>query len=799
MNRFNFLLFLCISVTGFAQDLTISGQVVDSNNTPIAYANAILYNVDASEIISGSSTDDAGQYNITSLQSGSYTLKVTYVGCDSKSQNITLDSSQSVATIILSPSTETLGEVTVNVKKPTFTKQVDRLVFNVENTALIEGTVLDVLKSTPGVLVMNDDIMVKNTNPTIYINDRKVNLSASELSTLLDNSSANSIQKVEVITNPPAKYDASSGVVLKIIMGKNLIMGYRGVVNTSYTQGVFPRYTGGLSQFYKTNKLNINLNYNYKHSKVNRNNIEEITYQNNDIFSQFWKTDSNRNTTSKTHNANLNFDYFIDDNNTLSLTSNVLNLPYFDYNTKGNTVVNDLQGTDNYNFRSHNSSQDDKYNIGTDLDYKLKFTDQSKLSINAHYTTYDYQRNQHVNSDYYFQDPTSDFSTGFKTLNNQTTEILSSKLDYDLALDDSANLAMGIKMSNIKTYSDITQFDIDQTTGNQTLNTANTNAFDYDESVFAGYISYDKSWDKWSVSGGLRLEQTNIEGFSPETNTTNIQDYLEWFPKFNISWEAFDKASLHASFSRFIQRPKYTNLNPFNFFLNDNTIVTGNPDLRPSFTTYSTIGTTINNSFTIEAYYKTISNQIVELPIQDNAANLFVFSPTNIKSINEYGLDFLADLYISNKYSVYFLNSIYNHDLDVNYNNQTYNFNQWINYSELSSSFSMLKDNSLSVNLSLAYSTKFLQGTVYGDSFLFSNLSLSKKVLNNKGSVSLMFSDIPNLQDIGSRSRFANQNNYVFHDLDTRYVKLGFSYKFGNTTLQTNQNTKSHTERNRLK
>lgn len=111
----------------------------------------------------------------------------------------------------------------------------------------------------------------------------------------------------------------------------------------------------------------------------------------------------------------------------------------------------------------------------------------------------------------------------------------------------------------------------------------------------------------------------------------------------------------------------------------------------------------------------------------------------------------------------------------------------------------MLKDNSLAVNLTVEYTSKFLQGTILGESILNSNLSLSKKVLNNKGGVvSLMFADLFNQQDFGARSKFANQNNYSYHNIDNRYFKLGFSYKFGNTTLQTNERTKSLKERERL-
>ena len=114
---------------------------------------------------------------------------------------------------------------------------------------------MEMLRSTPGVLVINNTIRVKNTTPIIYINDRKVHLSGDELAQLLEGSSANSIKSIEVITNPSSKYDAESGAVLNIIMDKNLTTGYRGNIFSNYTQGVFPRYNAGMTHFYKTEKI----------------------------------------------------------------------------------------------------------------------------------------------------------------------------------------------------------------------------------------------------------------------------------------------------------------------------------------------------------------------------------------------------------------------------------------------------------------------------------------------------------------------------------------------------------------
>ena len=792
MKYFFYTLVFLFSSEIFSQNFNISGSLIDEQNTPVAYANILLLAEDDT-VITGVSSNEEGVFILKNIEPNTYKLKTSFVGFKDFFKTIELSKDENLGSIILEEDASALDEVTITTTKPTLKKEVDRLVFNVANTALSEGNILEVLRSTPGVLILDNTINVKSSTPTVYINDRKINLSASEITQLLENTPANTIKKIEVITNPPAKYDAESGAVLNIVMSKNLITGYRGNVFANYTQGVFPRYNAGINQFYKTNKINLNLNYSYNQKKINRDNVEQVNY-----LDQVWDTKLNRNTTSKTHNANFNFDYFIDDRNTLSLSSNLLILPFFDYKTQGNSQINDIVGTNDFSFNSNNFSQDDKYNIGVDLDYKHSFKNQARLLINAHVTKYDYNRNQHVDSDYFMADGSFDFSTAFNTKNNQKTDIITSQLDYELPINDSSNFSAGLKSSNVKTESDITQFDINTITGVQTLNTANTNEFHYDEAVFAGYLSYDKSWEKWTFSGGIRAEQTNVKGVSITTSTKNEQDYLEWFPTANLSFQASEKFNVYTNYKRSIERPSYQLLNPFNFFLNDNTIVTGNPNLQPAFTNHITVGSTISEQYTIEAYYKNTNDQINELPLQNNTTNQIVYSPTNIGNTKEFGLDFVTYFDVVDNWSVYFVTSFYNIQDETIFDNELLKFDQWSNYSVLSNDFLFLKDKSLTANFTVTYISKNQQGFLKVATRIVTDLSLKKKVFKNKGTLSLAFADLLNEQDFKVTSKYLNQDNSNFADLDNRYVKLGFSYKFGNTALKTNERRKEHKERDRL-
>ncbi|OYX27649.1 MAG: hypothetical protein B7Z06_03800 [Flavobacteriales bacterium 32-35-8] len=273
-----YLCFLCCSPL-VAQDLTLSGKVVDANNLPLAYTNVVLLMDEDNAPLKGTTTDDEGFFKIDHLKSGNYQLKITYLGFKTYTQSINLNADTNLNAIILEEDTQELGGVLVVAKRPSVKRLVDRLVFDVENSTLSNNNVLDVLKFSPGVFVYDGKITVKNSEPIIYINDRRIHLSSSEVQQLLEGTSAANIKSIEVITNPPAKYEAEGGAVINIVTSKNIIAGYNGSVFGNYKQGFeYPKYALGTSHFFKTDKLNSYLNYNVSPRKDFRHNDEFVNF-----------------------------------------------------------------------------------------------------------------------------------------------------------------------------------------------------------------------------------------------------------------------------------------------------------------------------------------------------------------------------------------------------------------------------------------------------------------------------------------------------------------------------------------
>ena len=795
-------LFLCCLICfgplfSWAQEYGIFGRIVDVNKDPISFANVVLQRQSDSSFVAGTSTDENGSFALIPLQKDDYLITISFIGFTDILKSFSLESDLELGELIMQESAEMLDEISIIGRKPKIIKKPDRLTFNIENTALTQGNTLQVLKSTPGIIVSEGSINIKSSPATVFINNKRVQLNSQELMQLLESAPANSIKSVEVITNPPASFDADSGSVINIVMSKNLIAGYRGSVGANYTQGVYPRYNAETSHFFKNEKIDFNVNYSYTNQKINKDNIDTVNYLNsNNEIEEIWSSNIDQSKRSESHNLNLNLDYTIDDNNTLSLTSTGLYTPYFKYDVNNNTLIEDQNEVFQSRFKANSIARDDKLNIGSDLNYTHIFDNESNLSVNLHYTYFDYERNQNALTDFFDQNNEFDFDSEFNTMANQETNILTSKVDYNTDIDETSSLALGGKFSKVKTDSDIIKTDL--INGVPVVDLDNTDSFVYDEMVFAAYASYRKSWDNWDLSLGIRAEQTNIEGRSESLNTTNTQDYLEWFPTLSLSYQLSEDVSIYGNYKRSITRPNYTNLNPFTFFLNENTVVVGNPNLVPTFKDHYIIGTSFLDYFTVEAYYINYDGAINQLPRQNNETNIIAFTPVNIDKTVDFGFDFSADFYLTDRWSVFALTSFYNMSEETNFGDGFVQLDQWANISILSNNLYLLEDNSLTINFNMTYGSKNLQNLAILDARLISSLSVSKTIWNGKGVISLSAEDLFNEQDYFWTVDYLNQSNTSFTDSDNRFVKLGFRYNFGNTKLNTNEQGTEAEERDRL-
>lgn len=769
----------------------LSGTIVDGGSQPVSYANILLIKASDSTVYKGTSSNEQGKFFFKSIDSDRYVLHISFVGFKDYQENLDINNNEELATIVLEETTETLNEVEIIAKKPTLKKENDRLVFNVENTALTEGSIWDVLKGTPGILMINDEITVKNSGNIIYlINGKRVYLDDHELQQLLSGTNANAVKSVEVITNPPAKYDASGGAVINITMSKNLVAGYNGNIYGNYTQGIYPRYNLGTGHFFKGEKLNVYLGYSYDYKKVNRYNKEDILFTENATTTGMWHSDIDRNTKSKTHNVNANVDYDIDTSNTLSFSANTTITPY--WKRKIASVTDAVDST----FQTVNYTGDDTKNLAVNLGYQHVNKKGNTFSTNFNYTLNDYERSQDVSSDYYDVNDTFYRNNSFIANSLQDVDIFTGQVDYSMNFKDESIFEFGGKFSLITSDNDFKQY---LTNNTSQFNIDNSGTFNYSEAIYAAYVSYVKSWEKWDLSLGLRSEYTEGTG-----DLVNIQvndfNYFKLFPTFNLTRNFNEKNSLGISYSKRISRPAYSELNPFQFYLNDNTYVEGNPNLQPTITQLGTLSYTLNQTFTFEVYYRYEENTISELTFLDNDNNTVRYQSANLKEAIDYGFDFMTYTSLTDFWSVYILNSIY-HDKTQFFAEESGNVIQekkrWSLYSNAINYFSL--GNNFDADLSFLYISPMIEGSADVSSRMQVDVNIKKSFKEGKWVLSLALNDIFATTDFTVKNNYLNQRNRYHARFDNQWVRLGLRYNFGNTKLQTNQGTSTQAEQDRIK
>ncbi|MCF7568667.1 TonB-dependent receptor [Sabulilitoribacter arenilitoris] len=799
------LLLFVFSISCFSQEYRVNGYVKDDKSNAIAYANVVITkNSKVTEGIAiGASTDENGYFIIENLITGNYTIKVSFLGYITYTETFELDKHTKLNNIVLKENIEALGGITVYAKKPTLKRLVDRLVFNVENSTLSNNNVLDVLKNTPGVLVHDGNITVKNSEPTVYINDRRVHLSSSEIQQLLEGTSATNIKSIEVITNPPAKYEAEGGAVLNIVTSKNIVAGYNGSVFGNFKQGSeYPKYAFGTSHFFKTKKLSAYINYNISPKRDFRNNTEAVNFIENNQNTSSWETDYKRTRETSNQNINSSINYHLNDKNNIGFSTNLLFSPRA--NTKNTvdsfTEVYNVSGVLDSTFTSLNRKVDETFNLAFTLDYLLKLKKEGeKLSASVHHTNYDFSSFQNVDTDYLFPDESLIRSNRFQTFSSQEIKIYTGQFDYELPINDSSEFEAGLKVSNINSESILDQFLFDN--GIKLQDLENSDKFLYDETNYAAYSSYSKDWGKWHLKAGLRTEITNIKGNSLSTNQISNNDYIKLFPSFHLLNEINENNEIYFNYNKRIYRPRYDQLNPFKYFLNDNAFVTGNPKLRPQIDDVFTLGYTFNKDYTFELYYRYENNSTLLVIVQDNEENLIKNINTNLNRSISYGLDFTTYTKISNNWNLYALASAFKFEDQFNAlesNNELIDNGRWSVYSQIINYFTFLKDKSLSADLAYLYVSDIASGPYVNSSRSSLDLNLRKLLWENRASLSIGIVDFFNNQNFSRSARYLNQDIFFKYGKETRLFTLGFNYKFGNYKLKAKKKEINSQERDRL-
>ena len=801
-------LLLLFPATIFAQQSAISGTVLDQNKAPISFVTILAHELStdsggATEIVStkGTTTDDLGNFTLENLDHAAYRLHFSFIGFETQTKKISLTTNTAVDTIILLESSEMLDQAVITIKRPTIQKAPGRLVFSVENTSVASGSALDVLKKTPGVVVSQQGISIKNNNPVIYVNNKRVYLSSEETLSLLESTNASLIKSVEVITNPSSKYDADATTVLNINTTRAVAVGYKGSISGSYQQAVYAKYNLATSHFYKNNWLNAYASYSYAPRKEFKEDENNTRFFAPDQITTSGYRDSyfTRETKSNAHQANVVLDLTANKQHSFGISATIFVSPNKRFNNQALSLNTNSQRQLDSTFTTSSASSRNNCNIALNATHTFSLANSAtQIVTQANYVTYSADREQGVETNYFSPNGQQLRNNDFNTSGSQDNTIFTGQIDLSAPLTSGA-FDWGLKVSDITTSS--AQEFFDQTAQGAVLNPNLSDGFRYQENIFAAYFNIAREWEQWSIDLGLRAEQTEVKATSKILGEVNNQYYFELFPKMSLLYSANQNNSYGFSYSRSISRPNYESLNPFRYFINENNYTDGNPSLAPEIDSKYTFSYTYNNTWFLEAYYWHIKNPLEELRFQNNTTRALQNLETNLIEGYQYSLDVTyaksvrSWCYLQVVASGFFIE---NEFFALQSAQETALANTYGFYGQIYSGLVLSEQANITSDITMLYISNLIFGSyTYKNQFNLS-ASIRKKIWDKKASITLGVDDIFNTNNIPVVSRYANQDNGYFARTESRLFRVGFTYNFGNSKLQDNNREITTKESDRL-
>lgn len=780
---------------GPARSATIGrvyGKVLDATNKePLEYAVVTILAVQKDSVIGGGLTKANGDFSIDKLPMGRFRLRIQSIGYKTIFIPVTVTFNtleQDLGNIRLEQDAKVLKEVKVEAEKSNVTMNIDRKVYNADKDLSAKGgTAIDVMKNVPGVTVDADgNVALRNSSPTIFINGRPTTLTLEQIP-------AEDIDRIEVITNPSAKFDASAtGGILNVILKQNTKPGYNGMIGASI--GTNNRYGLNGNINIKENRVNVFLSYNLNmrgnvnEGFTNRNNI-----LNEEVTSSFRQT--NRNMVRNMFNSGrFGFDYNISNRNTITLSQNITTGSFNmddeqDFSiadsgnlltTFGNRFNDQKNGFENYTtqllFRHTYPKKGKEYT--TDLSYN-----KSSQYNQSTFTTYNYS-SAGVLLPFNPEIQKNDGSGG--------SDMFTFQFDYTNPLTDSSKLELGVKSNYKIQRSDLTASLLDYNVGAYLRDTALSNDFRINDMINGAYVNYSSFIGKIAYQAGIRVEQTRFIAELVDKNQQFEFIYPKggknlWnaiFPSLYLSKRFVKGREAQLNFSRKINRPNYMQMMPFIMFSDRQNFRIGNPALAPEFMNIAEAN--YNHPFKTgnllsSVYLKYVDNAITNyaytLPTD---SNVLVTTFTNGRSNWSYGTEHTIKINATKKMDITINANAFYTVISANAGTQNLQ-NEGISWNAKAIvSYKLPKGFNTQVDGQYEAPRIIPQGTtkeVYSIDF-----SLSKE-LGKKMNFNLTVNDVFNTRRWGTVFDTPTFTQDLSRRRDIRFVRVGFTWRFGETDV----------------
>lgn len=772
----------------------LTGTVADHTGRPL---NGVTVTISQHHTNLITVLADSGKFKMSNQVKGSYMITATLIGY--KTYNRIADLPKDTIHIMMQEDSKVLAEVKISVSKPTIERKIDRVVFNVENSIVSSGgSALDAIAKAPGVQLNADgSIKANKKNVTIYVDDKPVKLGSDDLTSYLQSLPSDAVSKIEVITNPPAKYDAEGGAIINIITKKSLAQGLNVTFNGGLTQAAADSYRAGTQFNYRKKKLNIYGNYGYNNSDKKYFENDYITYE-TPTNSSFWNSDKNMQNKSNSSTYKLGADYQLNSKQLIGFLITGYSRSGRSGSGTGTTITNNRNGIIDSllqtTVRSTTQASQNTYN----LNYNIKLDTSGKgLDFNIDYSPYRNKNDQ-------FLDNYSTLSNGSQpisqyhifTPSTQHINIYSGKLDYSYKLGKIWNLTSGLKYSAIQTVNDFNYFNNAGTI--QVADDSRSDHFKYTENTAAAYTSISGVIGKWTLNGGLRAEYTTSKGISEILDSVTKRQYFKLFPTAYVLYHLNDQNELQLTYSYRIQRPEYFRLNPAKSYVTPYSFVTGNPLLQPSFIQGIELSYTYQKKYTISGYYEVTHDLFTYITKQDNVNNLLLTTQENLGLSSNAGIRLSAPFQPANWWDI-------NAAADVAYQTEksaylqgSYDYHKFNWNASLNQTFTIDKKGGLKAELNTWYHAPQIAGILAIASTSDVSAGIRKTIFNGRGTIRLAAGDIFYGNPFRVESHYLTQNNGLYMKQDTRNITLGLTYKLGkNIKASRTRNTSSEEEKKR--
>ncbi len=759
-----FLLFFVITTT-FSQH-SISGKVIDQNNTTVPYANVILKEKEGNTPPKGTVTDENGNYKFENISSNTYQIEISVLGFKiEKSKEFKLDSNKTI-NFTLKEESQTLNEVVIKSKRPIIKQTAEKLIVDLEKTEMVNSSLQDVMRKVPGVLVTNNGITIAGKSGVrILINGKTTEY--MDVETLLRDFPADNISKVEVVEQPGAEYDASgSGAIINIILKKNVSLGTHGSVMGWIGEDEGFEYGTRASVASYKNKLNWQTSI--SHSQPTwRDDLFLVRTVGNETYDQTTKEPYNPNRFT----VSGSLDYYINDKNSIGIGGRWNNRKS-DRIATSKTIISRTNTTDI--LFSENSFDRDRVDFNINPYYEYK-SDTDKLLIDFNYIDY---KNDNTNTLSDVTGSTIPFQDR-RYLQDGKYTIKTYKIDYNKTFSDNFKLSIGSKYAMVNTDSDLKSF-LENNTGTFDFDQTNSSQFLVDENIFAIYSKINANYGKWSFSGGLRYEDSNTDGTSVFLKNGQMVTELKkrpiskLFPSASISRKITEEIGSSLSYSYRIRRPSYNSLNSFATYLDPFSAGEGNPALKPAFTNNYQFNLTYKGQPFFTVGYSKTNDVIFDLIKQDNSNAQIRQQAVNVENFTNWNfrlfgpLNFIKGVegytgFIVNKNSY---NSII-HGVDLS---------KWNLFWFIQASYKLPWD--VNFEMSGNYGTGALQGQIDVDWLAGLDFSLGKKFLDDKLKVNLGFNKMLN-RGFNGTIDYGNGTAKVESNGSRQNIQLRLTYSFG--------------------